>query len=309
VPEVALHGIVPPVVTPFRDDERIDYTAWQRIIDGLLAAGVHGLFVCGSTGEFHALDFEERSVAVRFCRQAVARRVPVYANVGCVTTRETIRLAQFAQGEGVDVLAVITPYYARVSQDELFEHYWDVCRSVRSPVIGYNFPQHGGTGLLPETVGRIAAACENFVGIKDASGNLAQTAAYRTCAPGRELTVFVGPETMLLDALETGCDGAVSSSMNIAPKLFLDLYRAFRAGNREEAARLQPLATLLGESQSLHTFPGPAKAAMAMIGQPAGPCRKPILPMPEAARQKLASVIDRLREEGYIAAARQQRGA
>jgi len=114
---------------------------------------------------------------------------------------------------------------------------------------------------------------------------------------------------MLFDALEAGCAGGVSSSMNIAPKLFLDLYRVFRAGDRDEAARLQRLVTLLGESQSLHTFPGPAKTAMAMIGQPAGPCRKPILPMPETARRQLASVLDRLREEGYIAAARQQRGA
>ncbi len=309
LPGAGLHGIVPPIVTPFRDDERIDYSAWQRIVDGLLADGVHGLFVCGSTGEFHALDFEERTVALRFCRQAAAFRVPVYANVGCVTTRDTVRLAHFAQSEGIDVLAVVTPYYAHVSQAELLEHYCEVCRAVRIPVIAYNFPQHGGSSLLPETVGRIAASCDNFAGIKDASGNLAQTAAYRTCAPGRELAVFNGPETILLDALEAGCVGGVSSSMNIAPRLFLDLYAAYRAGNLEEARRLQALAVMLGESQSLHAFPGACKEAMAMIGQPAGPCRKPILPMPADTRAQLARVIDRLRDEGYIPASHRKRGA
>jgi len=306
---LVLHGVVPPIVTPFRADERIDYNAWQRIIDLLLAAGVHGLFLCGSSGEFHALDFEERTVALRFCRQAAAFRVPVYANVGCVTTRETIRLAQFAQAEGVDVMAVVTPYYARVSQRELLDHYCEVCRSVRLPVIAYNFPQHGGSELLPETVGRIAAACPNFVGIKDASGNLEQTAAYRTCAPGRELTVLVGPETLFLEALQAGCAGAISCAMNIAPKLFLDLYNAFRSGNREEAARLQVLATLLGEAQGLHTFPSPAKEALNMIGIPAGACRKPIEPMPEEARRELSLVLDRLRDEGYIPPSSRQRGA
>jgi len=304
-----MRGIVPPVVTPFRADERIDYDAWQRIIDSLLAAGVHGLFVCGSTGEFHTLDLEERTVAIRFCRQAAASRVPVYANVGCVTTRDTITLAQFAQGEGIDVLAVVTPYYARVSQAELFEHYCEVCRSVRLPVIGYNYPQHGGSDLLPETAGRIAAACGNFVGVKDASGNLAQTAAYRTCCSSRELAVFVGPENLLLQALDAGCVGAVTSSMNIAPRLFLDLYRAFCSGDRQEAARLQPLLTMLGESQALHTFPGAAKEAMAMVGLPAGICRKPILPMPEEGRLELTRTLDRLREEGFIPAALQRRGA
>jgi dihydrodipicolinate synthase/N-acetylneuraminate lyase len=123
VPGFTLHGIAPPLVTPFCDDERIDYGAWQRIIDSLVSAGVEGLLVCGSTGEFPALDAEERIVALRFC------------------------------------------------------------------------------------------------------------------APGREMAVFVGPESLLLQGLECGCAGGAATGINVAPKLFVDLYRGFRQGQREAARR------------------------------------------------------------------------
>ena len=309
VPGFALHGIVPPLVTPFCDDERIDYGAWQRIVDSLISAGVDGIFVCGWTGEFHTLDAEERTVALRFCRQAAASRVTVYGNVGCVTTRDTVNLALRAQSVGIDVLAVVTPYYTRTSQEELAYHYCEVCRSVRLPVLAYNDPHHGGSELLPETAGRIAAACGNFVGIKDAGGNFKRMAAYRACAPGREMAVFVGPESLLLPGLDCGCAGGAATGINIAPRLFVDLYRAFRQGQREAARRLQALAAGLGRALGLHTFPAAAKEAMRMIGLPAGPCRGPVGPMPLEARAELARVLDVLRVEGYLPAAAQRRAA
>jgi 4-hydroxy-tetrahydrodipicolinate synthase len=298
---VPLQGIVPALVTPFHTNERIDCGAWQKLIDRVIAAGADGLFVGGSSGEFYALDPEERAVTLRFCRQATAGRVPLFANVGSVTTRETVRLAQAAEGMGVDLLVVITPYYLRPTPDELIEHYAEVCRAVRLPVLAYNFPQHGGVEILPETLGRIAARCENLVGLKDSSGKLAQSVAYRTCAPGRELAVYIGPEAILLDAWRQGCAGSVTACANIAPRLFVNLYRAFREGRADESRRLQGFAAQLGEAVGLHTFPGVIKEAMRLAGCPAGVCRKPIGAMPDAARQKLAAVIDHLKAEGCLA--------
>ena len=224
------HGVVPALVTPFRADERIDYGAWQALIDTHVAAGVDGLFAGGSSGEAYALDSEERAVMLRFCRQAAAGRATLYGNVGTITTRETIQLAQAAQADGVDVLVVVTPYYLHPTQAELEEHYVEICRSVRAPVLAYNFPHHGGVQLLPETLGRIGERCENLVGIKDSSGNLEQTVAYRTCVPGRELAVFVGNEPLILEGLRRGCVGCVAAFANVSPRLFTDFYRAFRGG-------------------------------------------------------------------------------
>src|ERR1700688_2421070 len=115
----AFHGVVPALVTPFRDDERIDCNAWGLIIEALIAAGVDGLFAAGSQGEAYALDPEERLVALRFCKQAVADRVTLYGNVGCATTSATVQLAAQAEAMGVDALVVVTPYYVQPTQQEI----------------------------------------------------------------------------------------------------------------------------------------------------------------------------------------------
>jgi len=300
VPKHVPQGIVPALVTPFRQDERIDFSAWQNIIDLMIASEVDGLLVCGGQGEFFSLDEEERVVALRFCRQHVAGRVPVYGNVGAVTTRQTVRLAQLAQEEGIDYAVVITPYYVHPTEDELVEHYTEVCRAVSIPVLAYNIPERTGVELSTAALGRIAAACPNFVGLKDSTGNLERVPEVVRLGGDRPFAVFIGRDHMILPALKLGVAGAVTACANVSPRLFVDLHRAFRAGNLEEAARLQALVDPLRQSFALHTFPSVVKEAMAMAGFPAGPCRRPVGPMPEAARQKLRAVLEHLKEEHYL---------
>lgn len=288
------------MVTPFRPDERIDYTAWQAIIDVQIEAGVDGVLAAGGQGEFFSLEHEERVVALRFCRQHIGGRILLYGNVGCVTTRETVKLATLADAEGVDVIVVITPYYLKPTQDELVEHYIEVCRSVRRPVVAYNIPERTGVELSIDALRRIAAKCENFVGLKDSTGKLEHLPELLQVAGGRPFAVFIGRDHMIYPALELGCAGAVTACANVAPKLFADLYRTFRAGNLEEAKRLQGLVDPLRQSFGLHTFPSVVKTAMEMMGLPAGACRRPVGPMPEEARAKLAAVLDNLRAAGYL---------
>src|SRR5258708_37942029 len=109
---------------------------------------------------------EERTVAMRFCKQAIAGRVPMYANVGCITTRDTVALALQAQALDVDAVVVVTPYYVMPSQQELVDHYVEVCRAVRLPVMAYNFPPHGGVEIGELAIAQIAAQCKNRVGLK-----------------------------------------------------------------------------------------------------------------------------------------------
>ncbi len=300
MPQRSLHGIVPALVTPFRPDARIDYSAWQIIIDRQIAAGVDGLFAGGSSGEFYALGFEERQILLRFARQAVAGRVPLYGNVGAISTSETIRLAQAAEADGVNVLVVVTPYYIHPTQDELAEHFIEICHSVRLPVLAYNFPMHGGVELAAETLARIAARAENLAGIKDSSGRLSQTLAYAACFPARPLAVFAASEATILDALRRGCAGSVTACANVAPRLFVDLYAAFRAGRQAEAERLQQLANTLHATVGLHTFPSTIKEGMRLAGLPAGVCRRPIGPVPAEAGRLIAAAVAELQREGYI---------
>ncbi len=299
MPETQLKGIIPAVVTPFGEDESIDYAVWQTLIDSLIASGVHALLVVGGQGEFFALTEEEREVAVRFCVQAVAGRVPVCANVGAVSTRQTVRLAQKAEEDGVDYLVAISPYYLKPSADELVAHYVEVCRSVHAPVLAYNIPERTGVELTPPILKRIKGQCENFVGLKDSSGKIEEIPEYTAAG----LAVFIGRDHMILDGLKAGCAGAVSACSNVCPRAFVDLYDAFQAGDLEKAARLQALVEPLRRTFSMATFPSVVKEAMNMSGVAAGACRRPVGPFPVEARGKLAEAIQSLRAEGYLPAA------
>jgi 4-hydroxy-tetrahydrodipicolinate synthase len=293
-------GIVPALVTPFRADERIDFTAWQNIIDLMISSGVDGLFAAGGQGEFFSLEEEERVVALRFTKQYVEGRVPVYGNIGCVTTRESVRLALAAQAEDIDYAVVITPYYLRPSADELVEHYVEICRAVHIPVMAYNIPDRSGVDLTTAVVKQIAARAENFIGLKDSTGRLGDMPELCAMGADRPFAVFIGRDHMILEALKLGAAGAVTACANVAPRLFVDLYRAFRAGNLVEAARLQALVDPLRQTFNLHTFPAVIKEAMSMIGYPAGPCRKPVGAMPPETKKILAAVLDKLRDEHYL---------
>ena len=289
-------GIVPAVITPFREDEHIDFGAWLELVELLIASGVDGLFVVGGQGEFFALSEEERVVAMRFSVQQAAGRVPVYANVGAVTTQETVRLAEKAEDEGVDYAVVITPYYVKPSADELVEHYSEVCHSVRIPVLAYNIPERTGVELTPAILGRVARAYDNFIGLKDSSGKLDLIPEWKRAG----LSVFIGRDHLILEALRWGADGAVTACANVCPRAFVDLYRAWKAGDLGEAARLQALVEPLRRAFSLATFPSVVKEAMNMAGLRAGRCRRPVGPAPEDARAQLAVILQSLREERYL---------
>jgi 4-hydroxy-tetrahydrodipicolinate synthase len=292
----SLRGIVPAVVTPFDDDGKIDYEAWRGHIGRLIAAGVHGLFVMGGQGEFFALTEEEREVAARFAIQEAAGRTAVYVNIGAVTTRQTVDLAQKAEADGADYLVAITPYYVRPSADELVAHYVELCRSVAKPALAYNIPERTGVELNPRILERIAAQCENFVGLKDSSGKLDLIAAYREA----RLAVFVGRDHMVLDGLKLGAVGAVSACANVVPRAFVEMYEAFQAGDRERAARMQALVEPLRRAFNLGTFPAVVKEAMNLAGLGGGVCRLPVGPLAAPAREQLARVVEDLRAAGYL---------
>ena len=292
MPPAPPRGIVPAVITPFREDETIDYSVLQRHIEFLVSSGVHGLFVLGGQGEFYALSEEERSVAVRFSVQTVAGRLPLYANVGAVTTAETVRLAQKAEQDGVDYLVVITPYYLRPSADELVSHYSEVCGSVQVPVLAYNVPDRTGVELTPAVLRRVAAANSNFVGLKDSGGKLDLIPEWKRAG----LLVFMGRDHLILDGLRMGAVGAVTACANLIPRTFVDLYDAYQAGKLEEATRLQALVEPLRDAFSLGTFPAVIKEAMNLVGMKVSNARRPVGPMTEEARAKLAAVLDKLRE-------------
>jgi 4-hydroxy-tetrahydrodipicolinate synthase len=270
-----LHGIIPPVVTPFLANEDLDLPRLRWFLDRLLAAGVHGVFVLGTNSEFYALDEEEKQAVVATAVAHVNRRAPVLAGTGAATTREAVRLTRMAEREGADGVSVITPYFIRPNQQELFDHFRRIAEATSLPVVLYNNPSTcGGLSLDVDTVARLAEI-PNIRGVKDSSGDLQNTQEYVKVVPPR-FSVLMGRDTLLFPALLMGARGAVPATANIAPELMVSIYERFTRGDLEGAKAAQLRLNPLRLALALCTAPGGVKSALDMLGVPVGPCRSPV---------------------------------
>jgi 4-hydroxy-tetrahydrodipicolinate synthase len=285
-----VRGIIPPLVTPMRADEEVDYPRLRQLIDHQIACGVHGIFVLGTTGECYALDADEKQKIVATTVEHVNKRLPVFAGTGAETTREAIRHTQMAEREGADGVSVITPYFILPNQSELADHYRRIAERTSLPVVLYSNPATcGGLKIEPETVARLAEL-KNVVAIKDSSGDLQNMIETVRLVPD-DFAVLLGRDTLIAPGLMFGAKGAVPASGNIAPKLCVEIYEAFRAGDvaRCQAAqkRLSPVRLAL----TIGTAPGVVKQAMALTGWDVGPSRSPIAPLGAEKRAKLKEIL------------------
>jgi 4-hydroxy-tetrahydrodipicolinate synthase len=280
-------GVVVPLVTPFQRDETLDLPALRRLARRLIDSGVDGLFPAGSTGEFYTLSPDERCQVVEATIDESGGSVPVYAGACAISTREIIQATQQAEGLGADAVVVITPFYITPSQDELYEHYAAIAASTKLPVIPYNNPARtGGVNLAPATLRKLAAI-DNIVAIKDSCGNIAQTVEYIRETPDG-FRVFQGLDSIILPSLAMGADGCVAAIANVIPEIVVELCRSFANGDWEGAREAQAKVTILRQALALGTFPAVLKAAIEMIGEPVGPARRPVTPLPEAQNAKLS---------------------
>ncbi len=286
-----IEGIIPAVVTPFDEHENVDEVGFRKIINYLIDNGVHGLFPVGSQGEFFSLTNEEKKRLMDIAVEEARGRVFVMPNTGAITTRESIELSQYAEKAGADCVSIITPFFISPDQQELYEHVKAICQSVKIPVLCYNNPgRTGGVVLTPNTLARLAEELPNFAGIKDSSGDLTQVAEMiRLCPP--DFKVIMGRDTLIYGALTYGAAGAIAATANVAPKLIVGIYEAFREGDYEKAKEYQRDLAPLRIAFALGSFPVVVKEALTMMGLPAGRCRKPIQPLNTEKRAQLRDIL------------------
>ena len=288
-----LKGIIPPIVTPMTAEQEIDLNGLLKHIDLMLAKGVHGIFVLGTTGEFYALDDREKqaitAAAVAHCKG----RSPVYVGTGAETTREVIRITRMAEKEGAAGVSVITPYFIKPNQAELADHFRRVAESTKLPVVLYNNPATcGGVSIEPETCAKLAEV-PNIIGIKDSSGDLQNTIEIIRSTPRDTFAVLNGRDTLILAALQFGAQGAIPASCNIAPDLCVGIYETFVKGDIAAAQGLQSRLHGIRMAMSLGTGNSAVKEAMALLGRPAGPSRSPIAPFTVERKAKLKAILDK----------------
>jgi len=282
-------GIIPAMVTPFNRDESLNEQALRDLTRHLLAGGVHGLFVVGSQGEFWALEYEEKKRIIEIVVAEVGGKVPVYAGTGATSTREAVRTTRMAVAAGADAVSVITPYFITPSADELYEYYVAVAKASSAPVLLYNNPGRTGVNMSPDLVARLSRV-DNIVGIKDSSGDMTQTGEYiRRC--DSQFAVLAGRDTMILSTLVYGGKGAIAATANVAPRLIVEIYDAFQAGDMQRALDAQYRLAPLRIAFEMGSFPVAIKDALELMGIAAGPARGPVAGISAEKKARLAEIV------------------
>lgn len=289
-----LRGIVPPLVTPFRDDGGLDLAAFEANLEAYAGAGFSGRLVLGSNGEAVALDAAEKLDLIR-----AARRQPgtLLAGTGLATTRATIELTLAAADLGADAALVLTPYYyrAQMGLDALRRHYEAVADASPIPVLVYSMPAVTGISVSEELVAALAPH-ERIRGIKDSGGDLGLMGRLLE-AGGPAFEVACGSAPVLYPALCLGAVGGVLAVAGCAPEATVALYSAWERGEHETARRLQQLLTPLAVAVTRrHGVPG-LKAAVEAAGYRGGSVRAPLLPASAAVREEVSGLVSKLRQE------------
>src|SRR5215813_4967876 len=213
-------GALTALVTPFRAGE-VDTRALAALVEAQIAGGIHGLVPCGSTGEAATLTHEEHVAVVREVVRVARGRVPVIAGTGSNSTAEAIRLTRGAEEAGADAALLISPYYNKPNQEGIFRHYAAVAEATKLPLILYNIPGRTASNLTPETIGRLSRV-KNIIGVKEASGSLAQVLEV-TSAAGPDFAIYSGDDILTLPIMAAGGKGVISVTANVAPREFAEL--------------------------------------------------------------------------------------
>jgi len=287
-------GVIPALVTPFRDGE-LDEATFVALVERQIAAGVHGLVPVGTTGETATLSHEEHKRVVELCVETARGRVPVIAGAGSNATAEAIDLARHAKAVGADAVLVVSPYYNRPSQEGIYQHFKAINDAVQIPVLVYNVPSRTGSDMGNEVLERLSKL-PNIVGIKDATGDLGRLSHQRvTC--GEEWVMLTGDDPNGVGYIAQGGHGCISVTANVAPEACATLYNACMAGDFATARYWQDRLIRLHKALFADASPSPAKFALATLGLCSEECRLPITACSEAAR---TLVLDGMRDAGVL---------
>jgi 4-hydroxy-tetrahydrodipicolinate synthase len=234
------HGIIPPILTPMAPDGLADLHSLSRLTRWLISQGVHGIWACGTTGEFACIDADERENVIGTCVEQTEGRVPIVANVSDCSTRLTIEHGKRALRNGVDAIAVTPPYYYINSQDELLAMYRTVREALDAPLFVYNIPATCKVRVEIDTIVTLAAE-GTVVGVKDSQNDLDFARALSNAAEqrGAPLRLFLGTRSLIDAGLLVGAHGAISGVANLVPRACVEAYDAAMQGNWAAAAEAQ----------------------------------------------------------------------
>ena len=278
------------IVTPMKANGEINYDKLAELLDYQINNSTDAIVICGTTGESATMTEEEHVEAIRFTADYVKKRVPVVAGTGSNCTKTAVELSKEAQAAGVDACLVVTPYYNKATQVGLISHYSQIADSTKCPIIMYNVPGRTGCNLLPETVAELVRTKSNLVGLKEATGNLAQASKTMALTDGK-LDLYSGEDGLVVPLMSIGAVGVISVWSNVAPGKVHAMCESFFKGDIKTARKLQLEALPLVDALFSEVNPIPVKKALNLMGMEVGPLRSPLCEMSEANAKKLAEVM------------------
>ena len=252
------------LITPFRPDLSLDEEGLRRLVRRQIEAGIHFLVPCGTTGENPTLTREEHLRVVEITLEEAQGKTPVLAGCGGNDTRRVAELARDLEALGADGLLVVTPYYNKPTPEGLYQHYREVARSTRLPIVVYNVPGRTAVNVEPATLARLAEI-ETVVGVKEASGNISQIAAIFQAVPP-SFAVLSGDDAITLPVIALGGVGVISVVSNEVPFAMARLTSLCLEGDFPAAREMQRRLHALMEINFIESNPGPVKAAMGLMG-------------------------------------------
>lgn len=278
------------IATPFYENGEVNYDEFGRLIEFQIENGTDAIIVCGTTGEAATMSEKEHMDVVKYCIDKVAKRVPVIAGTGSNCTQTAIELSKIAEEYGADGILSVTPYYNKATQNGLIAHFTAIAEAIDIPVILYNVPGRTGTNIQPETAVKLCRDVKNIVGIKDATGNLAQTAKMMQLADGC-IDLYSGEDGLVVPIMSLGGIGVISVLSNVAPKQTHDMCMKALEGDYAAARKIQLDALPLVDALFSEVNPIPVKAALKMIGIDAGPLRLPLTEISDEHRAGLKKAM------------------
>ena len=282
-------GVFTAIVTPFKNGH-VDEDSFRALVDWQIADGVQGLVPCGTTGESATLSHEEHKRVIEICVDQVKGRVKVLAGSGSNNTTEAVNLTRFAQEAGADGALLITPYYNKPTQEGLYHHFKAVAQSVDFPIVAYNVPGRTGCNMLPPVVGRLAREFPNFVGIKEATGDMTQASEVVSGTPD-DFCVLSGDDFTAFTLWCLGGCGVISVTSNVAPRAMVDMWQAYEANDLPKARQIHHHLMKLHHAMFQVTNPIPVKTSLALMGKVDSEMRLPLYPMNEAEQARLVAVL------------------
>ena len=278
------------IVTPFNEDESINYDKLDELIDYHCSNGTDSIIICGTTGESATMTEEEHMECVKFAIERTKGRLPVIAGTGSNCTRTAIDMSKEAVEDGADGLLLVTPYYNKATQAGLIAHYTAVAKEAKAPIIMYSVASRTGCNIEPATVAELVKTVDNIVGVKEASGNISQVAKIMSLTDGN-IDLYSGNDDQIVPFLSLGAKGVISVLSNVAPQQTHDICAKFFAGDIVGSTALQLEAIPLIDALFCEVNPIPVKKAMQLIGFDCGPLRMPLTELTPAHTEVLAQAM------------------